>query len=189
MSDSRERLRRLVHLAFGGAAFLVPVLGRPGSIALAAAAVAYNVLLAPTFGWDRAYRRAAEPRLAGIGTYPLAVLLLLCVAPWQIAMAAWGVLAAGDPAAAAIGNRWCSPCLPWNRDKTLLGSLGACAGGSIAAGVLLLYAGTCGYSGAVAGPALAAGLAGAFAESLPWPVDDNLPMAGAAAAALVLAGA
>lgn len=189
MSDFRERKRRLVHLAFGGVAFLVPLLGRVGSITLAAAALLYNVLLAPTFGLDRGYRRAGEPRWAGIGTYPLAVLLLLCVAPLQIAMAAWGVLAVGDPAAAAAGKRWSSPSLPWNASKTWLGSLAAAVGGTLAAGMFLLYAGTPGGFGAVWAPAAAAGLAGALAESLPWPVDDNLPMAGAAAAAMVLGGA
>jgi len=185
LSESRERTRRIVHLAFGAAALLVPVLGRAGSIALAAAALLYNVALAPALGWDRGYRRAGEARLAGIGSYPLAVLLLLCSAPLPVAMAAWGVLAAGDPAAAAVGNRWSSSSLPWNRHKSWLGSLAAVIAGSTAAGLLLLYSG----QRSVFGPALAAGLAGAIAESLPWPVDDNLPMAGAAAAALVIAGA
>jgi len=161
----------------------VPLLGRAGSIALAGAAALYNIVLAPTFGWDRRYRRLGEPRLAGIGTYPLAVLLLLCVAPLPAAMAAWGVLAVGDPAAAALGSRVSSGPLPWNRNKTWLGSLAALVAGSVAAALLLAYAG----ARPVLGPAIAAGCAGALAESLPWPVDDNLPMAGTAAAAIVLA--
>jgi dolichol kinase len=181
----RERTRRIVHLAFGGAALLVPVLGRAGSIAVAASAAVYNIVLAPALGWDRSYRRAGESRLSGIGTYPLAVLLLLCFTPPRTAMAAWGVLAVGDPAAAAAGVRWGRRALPWNRAKTWIGTLAAFVAGSAAAWALLAYAGP---SPAPVGAALAAGAAGALAESLPWPIDDNLPVAAGAAAALVGVG-
>jgi len=180
LPERRERTRRLVHFAFGFCALLVPPLGRAGSVALAAAACAYNLVLAPALGWDRAYRRPGEPRLAGVGTYPLAVLLLLLAAPLPAAMAAWGVLAAADPLAAAAGTRAPRPRLPWNPGKSAAGTAAAFAGGTAAAWALLLYAGA---PGALA-PALAAAAAGALAESLPWPIDDNLPVAAAAGATL-----
>jgi len=184
LSDRRERTRRLIHLAFGGAAFLVPVLGRVGSIALAATAVFYNVLIAPAFGLDRGYRRSGERRLSGIGSYPIAVLLLLCVTDAHVAMGAWGVLAAADPAAAAVGRRWGSAAIPWNRQKTWIGSATALVVGTGAAWALLRYAG---LSQPLA-PACAAGAAGAVAESMPWGIDDNLPLAAAAASALIFMG-
>ena len=87
MPDRRERTRRLVHFAFGFCALLVPWLGRGGSVAVAAAACAYNLALAPAMGWDRAYRRPGEPLVAGVGSYPIAVLLLLLVLPPRNAMA------------------------------------------------------------------------------------------------------
>jgi dolichol kinase len=184
LSDRRERTRRLVHFAFGFCALLVPLLGREGSIAVAAAACAYNLAIAPALGWDAAYRRKEEPRMSGLATYPLAVLLLLAIAPLPAAMAAWGVLAAADPAAAAVGSRLPRPRVPWNAAKSLVGTLAAALVGTVVAWLLLRYAGV--ESPVV--PAVAAGVAGAFAESLPWPIDDNLPVAAAAGAALVVVG-
>ncbi|MHC4451158.1 MAG: hypothetical protein ACYS0E_13650 [Planctomycetota bacterium] len=184
MPDRRERTRRLVHFAFGFCALLVPVLGREGSLAIAAVACLYNLVLAPALGWDRAYRRAGEPRGSGLATYPLAVFLLLLATPQSVAMAAWGVLAAADPAAAAVGSRWRRPRVPWHPEKSLIGTTAALVVGSAVAWLMLCYDGAVNPGGA----ALAAGLAAAFAESLPWPIDDNLPVAAAAAAALLAAG-
>ena len=184
MPDRSERIRRLVHFAFGFCALLVPALGRGGSIAIAGTACLYNIFLAPAFGWDRAYRRKGESRLAGVGTYPVAVLLLLVLAPLHAAMAAWGVLAAADPAAAIVGTRWPRPRLPWNSRKSVSGSLAAFVVGAISAVLLLLHAGTPSPVGA----AVVAGAAGAVAESLPWPMDDNIPVAAAAAVALAAMG-
>ena len=184
LPDRRERTRRLVHFAFGFCALLVPELGREGSVAVAGAACLYNLAVAPALGWDRGYRRPGEPRFSGLATYPIAVLLLLLVAPLPVAMASWGVLAVADPLAAAVGSRRPRPRVPWNPRKSLWGSAAAFAGGSVAAGLLLLHA----SSPAPLVPALAAGAAGALAESLPWPIDDNLPVAAATAAALAAMG-
>ena len=184
MSDRRERTRRFVHLAFGGAAFLVPHLGRAGSIGIAATAVIYNVLLAPAFGLDRGYRRAGERRLSGLGTYPIAVLLLLCFTSQPVAMVAWVVLASADPAAAAAGQRWSSAPIPWNAAKTWLGSSAALLVGSAAAWLMLTFLGVADPLA----PACAAGMAAAVAESLPWGIDDNLPVAAAVASALIVMG-
>jgi len=128
--------------------------------------------------------RAPRIRVSGLATYPLAVFLLLLAAPQSVAMAAWGVLAAADPAAAAVGSRWRRPKVPWHREKSLNGTAAALVVGSAVAWLMLRYDGAANPLG----PALAAGLAAAFAESLPWPIDDNLPVAAAAAAALLAGG-
>lgn len=168
-----------MHFAFGFCALLVPWLGPVGSIAIAGAACLYNLVWAPAVGWDRAYRRTGEARFSGIGTYPLAVLLLLLTTPPHVAMAAWGVLAAADPAAATAGTRFPRPSIPWNRRESLVGTAAAVVVGAAAAAALLAYAGQPSWRGAVA-----AGVMGAIAESLPWPIDDNLPVACAAAVAV-----
>lgn len=180
--NGNERVRRLVHLGFGACAFLVVPLGRGWSIVLAAAAVVYNVGIAPALRLDASYRRAGERLFHGLSTYPLAVLLLLLVAPLPVAAGAWLVLAAGDPAAAIVGSRWRRPAVPWNPRKSLCGTAAGFLAGSLA----------CMLFGAIeAGPAaipasLAAGAGGALAESLPLPIDDNLAVAAAAAAVLWL---
>ncbi len=179
---SREGVRRLVHVGFGGCAFLVEPLGRFGAAALALAALLYNALLAPRLGFDRAYRRRDEGPLGGIVTYPLAVLLLILLAPPVVAAGAWIVLAVADPAAAAVGTSLKGPRLPGNPRKTVAGSAGA----------LLAGAGACIGALALLGvpeplvPGLSAAIAGAVAEALPLPFDDNLPVAAAAAVALHL---
>jgi len=185
LSDRRERTRRLVHFAFGFCALLVPTLGRWGSAAVAGAACAYNLGIAPVLRLDRGYRRPGESRFAGLATYPLAVLALVLLAPERVAMAAWGVLAAADPVAAAVGSRWPRPAAPWNSGKSLVGAAAGALVGGIAAAALLRFAG----AHEVVLPALAGATAGAVVETIRWPIDDNLPVAAAAAAALAAAGA
>ena len=77
LSNRNDDLRRLIHLLAGGCAFLLQPLGPFWGALLAASALAYNALVAPAFGLDRAYRREGEGRWGGLTTYPLAVLLLL----------------------------------------------------------------------------------------------------------------
>ncbi|MHC4956907.1 MAG: hypothetical protein ACYTGN_00930 [Planctomycetota bacterium] len=179
-----EASRRLVHLAFGGLAFLVPLIGRYPSIGLAAAALAYNTVLAPALGLDSPYRRAGEGRFRGLFTYPLAVLLMLCVAPLDVAAGAWVVMAVADPMAAFVGRACPWPRVPFNKAKSLAGT----AAGFIAAAVAC--AGFLAYAGVERPllPAVGAAAAGALAEAIPWPIDDNLPLAVAAATALWLGG-
>jgi len=174
-----DGVRRLVHLSFGGCALLLDPLGRPWSLALAGAALAYNVWLAPALGLDRAYRRAGEGRWSGLATYPLAVLLLVLLAPLQVAAGAWVVLAAADPVAAAVGTRAPRPRLPYNPRKSLPGTLAGLVAGAAACWAMLAHLGV--ESALVA--ALCGGGAGAAAESLPLR-DDNLAVAAAAALAL-----
>ncbi len=176
-----DGLRRAVHLAFGAPALLLPGIGSSWGAGIAALALVYNAFLAPRFGLDRSYRRVGEGHFGGLTTYPLAVLLLVLLAPLPLAAGAWVVLAAGDPTAAAVGERLPRPRVPWNARKSLAGTLTALLAGSAACALALGHAG-------IAHPwtmALAAGAAGALAESLPLPTDDNLSVAGAAALALL----
>ncbi len=184
IQNKRDGTRRLVHLAFGGFTLLVPLLGRWPSVALAAAALAYNAFFAPRWRLDRGYRREGEGHFSGLVTYPLAVLFLLLVAPLPVAVAAWGVLAVADPVAAAVGSTVTRPRVPGNPRKSLVGSLAGLAAGFLACYGLLSYMDA---SDAV-GPALAASTAGVVAEALPLSIDDNLPIAAAAAMALVAWG-
>ena len=184
IQNKGDGTRRVVHLAFGACALLVPVLGRWPSVALAAVACAYNGVVAPRLRLDRVYRREGEGRFSGLVTYPLAVLCLLLVCPLPVAAAAWGVLAVADPIAAAVGSRFPVPRLPGNPRKSIVGSLAGFASGSLACAVLLAYMDV---ADPVA-PALAATAAGVLAEALPLRLDDNLPIAAATAAVLMAWG-
>jgi dolichol kinase len=170
-----------VHFAFGGCALLIGPWGRGWCAALAAAAVLYNAVVAPRLGLDASYRRAGEGWWSGLVTYPLAVLLLLLLAPAPVAAGAWVVLASADPVAAAAGSRFPAPRMPWHPGKSLAGMLaGFVASGLLCGGALQLM-GEDAWAAAVAAAA-----AGAVAETLPLPIDDNLPVAAAAAIPLAL---
>ncbi len=179
---SREGVRRLVHVAFGACAFLVEPLGRAGAASVAFAALLYNAVVAPRLRLDRSYRRSGEGVLGGIVTYPLAVLLLILLAPPRVAAGAWIVLALADPAAAWVGTSLRGPTWPGNPRKTLSGTAaGFLAGAAGCTGTLALLGEPHPFV-----PGLCAAAAGAFVEGLPLPFDDNLPVAAAAAVALHL---
>ena len=197
---STPLLRPLVHAGMLGFAFLAPVLGKWGMAGAGLAALAVNALVLPRTALGKSLERPGEPRWNGLLSYPLAVALLFALFRTEAAVAAWAILALGDPAATlAGGGGRGGPRLPWNPRKSLGGSLvflsaaipGALVVTALAlpevmgmprdrltgdAGILLLYAGW-----------IAAGaLAGAVAESLDLGIDDNLPVALAAGAALSL---
>jgi len=165
-----------VHLGAGGLAFLLRFLTPWEAAGCAAGAFAFNLLALPRVGGARLFR--AEERRApwrsGIVLYPLSVLLLIVLFRdrLEVAAAGWGIMAAGDAAAGAAGRRFGRLPLPWNRSKTVLGSLAFAASAALASWVLLAWMGR--------GPAAAALLAiptalfAAFVESLPWRLDDNL---------------
>ena len=69
--------------------------------------------------------------------YPLAVLLLIVLFPSRldIVAAAWGILAAGDGMASIAGTHLGGARIPWNRDKTVAGSVALWLCGGAAGGV------------------------------------------------------
>jgi dolichol kinase len=178
-----EGTRRTVHFLAGGCALLLEPLGWKWGAVLAGAALAYNAVLAPRLGLDRAYRREGEGVWGGLTTYPLAVLLLVLLAPLHVAAGAWAVLASADPVAAAVGSRFPRPHAPMNPRKSIVGTAAGAIAGALACWGVLLHMDVA--------PAflraLAAGALGAAAEALPIRGDDNLRVAAVSALALWIA--
>jgi dolichol kinase len=105
-ADPSETKRQLVHISMGGFALLLRWLSWTEALALAAAALAFNLLVLPRFA-HAIYRPGDRARVAhGIVFYPLAVLILIASFPRRpdIAAAAWGILAAGDGVATLAGR-------------------------------------------------------------------------------------
>lgn len=187
-----ERTRKWVHIAFGAGALTLRYLSWWQAALVAAAAVAFNVgLLRTVFGGriHRPHEAASNPG-GGIVLYPLSVLLLILVFPSRldIVAAAWGILAAGDGSASLIGVRFGRRKWPWNRRKSVAGSIAFVVLGGAAGALLawwtrpaivpppdLLFA--------LGAPFLAA-LVAAAVETVPIRLDDNLSTAAAAAATL-----
>ena len=207
-SAHSENARQWVHVGSGLFALLLRVLTGWQAAAMAAGALVFNVLLLPRLGGRRLYRPVDEARRFPIGIllYPLSVLLLTLAFPSRldIAAAAWGILAFGDGAATLVG-RWasglnaetaelaekkkilaadsansaffCRP-LPWNRDKTVAGTLafvvcGSAAGVAVAWWVRPAVTPMPPMTFTIVAPIVAAVLA-ALVETIPVRLDDNI---------------
>ena len=188
-----ETARQIVHMAMGGFALLLRWIAWWQAVALAAGALAFNVAVLPRIA-PRLYRPGDHARnVHGIVYYPMAVLLLLVMFPRRpdIAAAGWGILAIGDGIATLAGRAFGGPRWPWNRDKTLAGSLAFAAGGA-AAGVFLAW--WC-RPATVPPPSmaftilapLAAAIVAALVETIPVRLDDNLSVALSSAGVMAVA--
>lgn len=191
MSHS-ETARQTVHIAMVGWAFLLRILTWPQAAALAVMALLFNAFVLPRAGGRAIFRPddVRRGRPAGILFYPLSVLGLILVFRdrLDIAAAAWAILAVGDGVATIAGRGIPSPRLPWNRDKSVAGSV-SCALTGGAAGILL-----CWWTqpalhvpaplAFVIGAPVAAAIVAALVESLPGRLDDNLSVPFAAGATL-----
>ena len=184
-----EARRKLVHVAVGGFAFLLRYLSWPQAVAMAAAALAFNLYLLPRIGGRRLWRAHDERRgfPIGIVLYPLAVLALVLVFRHDLWMAAavWGILAFGDGMATLVGLAAGGPRLPWNEAKGWAGTLAFVVCGAAAASILAAW--TLGLPiRSALGPRILAltlplAVLCALVESAPTTLDDNLtvPLTGA----------
>lgn len=162
-------LRRCLHVALGGGAFLLPLVSWQVSLVACTVGAAFNALVLPRMKW--------VPREDGAGTlglvlYPLVLALLLVFfrSDFVPVQAAWICMAVGDglaPLLAVQAVPW-----PWNRRKSVVGSVCAYAMSGLVLMAVLPWP-----------LALCAALAGCLVESLPLRVDDNLlvPLASALA--------
>jgi uncharacterized protein (TIGR00297 family) len=186
-----EDARKLIHIGFGAFAFLLRDLHWWGAALLALVALLFNLFLMPRVG-AIIYRPTDRLRdfAHGVVFYPLAVLLLVLAFPRRpdIAASAWVIMAAGDGMSCVLGRRFGRRRIPWNREKSLCGSVALflCGG---AAGALLAW--WCRPALAVPPPMwfslgapFAAAFVAALVETIPIRLDDNLSVPAAAAAVL-----
>jgi uncharacterized protein (TIGR00297 family) len=157
---------------------------------LASMAVAFNLFALHRLGGARLFRPDERGRYrltSGIVLYPASIVGLLLLLPERpdIVAGAWGVLAAGDGAATLIGRHLPILPLPWNREKSLGGSLAFVLFGGAAAAVLMWWCREAVIPPVywwypVAAAASAAVIAAAI-ETIPISFDDNVSVAGSAA--------
>lgn len=184
-----EERRKAVHISMGAFAVLLPLIPWWQAVFLAISAVLFNLFALQRLLGHRLFRpgERAGRLTSGIVLYPLSVLGLLLIFRnrLDIVAASWGILAAGDGMATIIGRKFPIGAIPWNRRKSLGGSLALLVFGSLA-GVALAW--WC--REAVMPPAypwfffvapVAAAAAAAAVETLPVSLDDNVMVAGAAA--------
>ncbi|HEY7500260.1 MAG TPA: DUF92 domain-containing protein [Vicinamibacterales bacterium] len=186
-----EDARKIVHIGFGVCALLLRYITWWEAALVAGTAVAFNLLVMPRVG-RRIYRPADQARrfTSGVVLYPVAVLLLVVVFSnrLDIAAAAWGILAVGDGMSCIIGKRFGRRRIPWNREKSVAGSMALFLLGGAAGAALAWW---CrphvmppAYLWFSLGAPFIAALVAAFVETIPVRLDDNLSVPGSAGAVL-----
>jgi len=186
-----ENGRQLVHVAVGTLALLLRYLTALEAIVLAGAAVAFNAYALPRVA-GHLYRpiEARQRLLSGITLYPVAILLLLLALPDRrdIVAAAWGVLAFGDGMATIAGHHIRSPRIPWNRQKSVAGTVAFILFGSVGASFLCWWCRSTvippAYPWFTVWMPVVATIAAAAVETIPIGLNDNLSVPAAAAAVL-----
>jgi uncharacterized protein (TIGR00297 family) len=181
------RVQALLHIGVGFAALLLPMLTWWQHVSLAGLAVVGCALLLPGLP-GHPLVRDSDPRLPTSALcYALGVLLLLVTFPTRpdLAGCAWGIFAAGDGCATLAGRAWGETRWPWNRHKSVAGSVAFVVCGS-AMGLLLAwllrpYASGVSVSFAfLLGATLTAAIVSAAVETIPIRLDDNVSVPAAA---------
>lgn len=170
-------VRKGLHLAIGLFAFGL-VLGPLFAVLLTASMSVFNLWIWPHLGGRGLWRDPRGGRDIGIVAYPTVLFgLVLCFHQrLEIVAATWGILAFGDGMAAILGRSFGHRTLPWNADKTWVGSSAYAIFGTLGAAGLLVW-----MEPPKAEPrilflllvAAAASCLAAGIESLPLGLDDN----------------
>ncbi len=187
-----ESLRQWVHIGFGAVALLLPFLDWYQAVILAAAAIVFNIRLLRKIAGERLHRplELQQSVPAGLVLYPTSILLMLLMLPARpdIVAAAWGILAVGDGAATLVGRRIGGARWPWNRQKTVAGSIALAVAGGAAGSFLCWWCRSSiippPYSWFSVGAPMIAAVVAAAVETVPIRLDDNLSVPLSAASVL-----
>ena len=180
MRERGEDLRQLEHLLPLTFAFLLPYVDYRLILLLSLVSFFYAAFVSPR--WIRVTTRDSE-RVAGFSAgklwyaFGIMLLLLLFRESLHVAAAVWAVLAVGDSVSNLVGRRWPGMPLPYNREKSVGGSLGFVLSATAGSWTLLVWnlpqsVGSSNLTLAVC--CLFGSLVCALAESLPNLLDDNL---------------
>jgi len=190
MSWSSEDRRQALHLAMTlwivALRWITPV----QAVWITLAAVVLNWVVLPLTGLGRrSLRRDGEPFVNGVKLYPVGVLLALVLFPYPAAAAGLAVMGVGDAASNVLGRRFGKPPFLGRQDRSAVGTAAFVACGAVAAAAAAMWvAPERPMDGPFLGAVLAAAVAGAAMEYVPWPrpLEDNLPITLAAAGAFTL---
>ncbi len=192
--------RKTVHMSMLIFAFLLPFLTWLQAAGCALLALLFNVFILPHLGGDFSKRPARSDVAAGLSPapaalegastkpgsaasvwtgiviYPISVLALSVFYPHTlyVAGAVWAIMALGDGLASVAGERLGGPALPWNREKTWAGFIAFVFAGAAGAYILARWVAPSIPEEKTALVCFATALVGAWVESAPIRLDDNL---------------
>lgn len=177
--------RKLVHMSMLIFAFLLPFLTWIQAAGCALMALLFNVFILPQLDVDlrknpvdsaEAHVRTDAGVWTGILIYPISVLALILIYrhDMYIAAAVWAVMALGDGVAGIAGAALRGPAPRWNKEKTWSGFCGFILAGSLGAYALTRWVAPELDAEKVLAASAATAVVGAFVESLPIRLDDNV---------------
>lgn len=186
-----EWKRQVLHILLLLGAFSLRWLERWQAVVLLGILLGAVLWLAPKFSRRHELLRSHESWYGNGGVwYALTLLALAVVFPLYIVAASWAVLALGDGAATLLGQSIRGRRVPWNREKTVAGTVGFIFCGALGCAWLLNWMNPdFGWLvGLTIGVRVA--LVAAVIESLPLPIDDNItvPLVSAAVLSSILGG-
>jgi uncharacterized protein (TIGR00297 family) len=177
-----EAGRKLAHIAAGSGALLLRYISWWEALVVVGLALAFNLYGLPRIAGGALMREQELTHrfTSGVVLYPLSILLLILIFPARldIVAACWGILAVGDGMATIAGRGLGGMRIPWNREKSVTGSIAFAACGGAAGAFLCWWCRTSvvppPYAWFLLGaPFLAAGIA-ALVETIPVRLDDNV---------------
>lgn len=175
-----ENKRQLIHVLLFLLAFLLKFLDRWQAAGLLLILLIISVVFVPQHKMRNFLYRPAERKYSQGGIlYFLVLLVLVLIFPLPVVAASWAILALGDGMATLLGENFRMKELPWNRQKTYLGTFAFVIFGMLGALILLKWM-LPDLTGAF-GISLKTAIVAAIVESLPLKINDNITVAVASA--------
>ncbi len=170
-----EEKRQAVHILLFLLAFFLKYLNRFQAVGLLLLLLFITLFLIPKLKVKSYFYRQVERKYSqGAVLYFLVLLVLVLIFPLYIVAASWAILALGDGTATLIGKNFKVKELPWNRQKSYIGSLSFIISGALGVFILLKWmlpeisSNTAFFIG------LKTALVAALVESLPLRINDNI---------------
>lgn len=136
----QECYRQILHIAV--ALFIIPLrwFWFWYAIEIALAAFLWNLFIMPM--WFKDSFRPVEKQKGystGMLVYPLSIMIMALVFPLPILAAGWAVLSLSDGFATLFGKLFGKTALPWNKNKTWIGSFSFWISAAIFGWIALLW--------------------------------------------------
>lgn len=180
-----EEKRQAVHMLLFLLAFLLKYLTTFQAAGLLLVILFVIIVLVPKLKIKKYFYRRFEDKYSnGAVLYFFILFILILLFDLHIVAAAWAILALGDGSATLIGKNFKVRELPWNKEKSYVGTISFIIFGTFGAWIMLNWM-------AVGGPNLFAisfktALVAGIAESLHMKINDNITVAVTSAVALSL---
>jgi len=192
--------QRILQASLLGLAFLLPFISWQQAAGCVGLALLFVLLIGPHLGEDSGggaghpadsdwtlgsnAEAGAALKLApgvghpgsGIALYLISLLAVVLIYrhSLHVVAAVWAIMALGDVAAGAVREAFKGPVLPYNRQKTWWGFMAFAVAGSAGAYVLARWVNPALPADKVVWVCAAAALVGAFVETLPIRLNDNI---------------